>query len=350
MDNSKVGPLCVAMIAPPWYEIPPRKYGGIEQVVAGLADRLADRGHDVHLFGTGRDGTRAKFSQIYAEPPPADGSGTLPEVVQAAAAARLLAELGRDIRIDVVHDHSLAGALLARGRDIPTIVTMHWPAVGELARYFEEIGPTIGLVAISDSQRKLAPTLPWIGTVYNGIDVAKFPYRDVKDDYVAFLGRYGSEKAPHLAIDAAREAGLPIRLAGKCADPSELAYYAEHVEPRSGPDVEHLGQLGFAAKTELLAGARCLVFPICWEEPFGLVMIEAMACGTPVVALGRGSVPEIVEHGVTGFVCEDPSELPAAIRDAKKLDPAECRKRAEDRFDTSVMVGAYERLYRSVAV
>jgi glycosyltransferase involved in cell wall biosynthesis len=246
MNNSKVEPLCVAMIAPPWYEIPPRKYGGIEQVVAGLADRLADRGHDVHLFGTGRDGTRAQFTQIYAEPPPPDGSGTLPEVVQAAAAARLLATLGRDVRIDVVHDHSLAGALLARGRDIPTIVTMHWPAVGELARYFEEIGPTIGLVAISDSQRKLAPTLPWIGTVHNGVDVARFPYREVKDDYVAFLGRYGPEKAPHLGIDAAREVGLPIRLAGKCADPPELAYYAEHVEPRSGSDVEHLGQLGCA--------------------------------------------------------------------------------------------------------
>ncbi|WP_460525979.1 glycosyltransferase family 4 protein [Flindersiella endophytica] len=337
------------MIAPPWYEIPPRKYGGIEQVVAGLTDRLADRGHDVHLFGTGRDGTRARFSQIYAEPPPPDGSGTLPEVVQAAAAARLLTELGRNVRLDLVHDHSLAGALLARGRDIPTIVTMHWPTVGDLARYFEEIGDTIQLVAISDSQRKLAPTLPWAGTIHNGVEVTRFPYSDDKLDYVAFLGRYGPEKAPHLAIDAAREAGLPIRLAGKCSDPPELAYYAEEVEPRDGPDVVHLGQLGFAAKTDLLVNARCLVFPICWEEPFGLVMAEALACGTPVVALGRGSVPEVIEHGVTGFVCRDPSELAVAIRDAKTLDPAACRKSAEERFDLPVMAQAYERLYREVA-
>lgn len=349
--NTRMEVMSVAMVAPPWYEIPPSTYGGIEQVVAGLADGLVNRGHRVHLFGTGRDRTRANFHQTYSEPPAPGSGGTLPELIQAATTARLLAELDHQVsagRCDLVHDHSLAGPLLARGRDVPTVVTMHWPAVGDLARYFRELGGTIGLVAISESQRRLAPDLPWIGTVYNGVDVDRFPYRTDKDDYVAFLGRYGHEKSPHLAIDAAREAGLPIRLAGKCTDPPELDYYATHIQPRAGSDAEHLGQLGFAAKTDLLAGARCLVFPSCWEEPFGLVMIEAMACGTPVVALDHGSVPEIVVDGVTGFVCKDPSDLPAAIRDAKRLDPAECRRHVKQRFDLGVMLAGYERLYRQV--
>lgn len=355
MSDRTCGPLCVVMVAPPWYEVPPETYGGIENVVAGLTDQLVDAGHEIYLLGTGRDRTRARFLPIYEQPPPPDGSGTLPELVQAAAAGRLLDELTdkltaeAGIRPHVVHDHSLAGPLQARARNVPTIVTMHWPAVGELARYFEELGDTIGLVAISDSQRRLAPRLPWIATIHNGIEVSDFEFQEAKEDYVAFLGRYGPEKAPHLAIDAAREAGLPIRLAGKCTDPPELAYYKEYIDPRNGPGVEHLGQLALQEKSGFLGRARCLVFPICWEEPFGLVLAEALACGTPVVALGRGSVPELIEDGVTGFVCRDPSELPAAIRDAKLLDPATCRKRAEERFDLPVMVRAYERLYRQVA-
>jgi glycosyltransferase involved in cell wall biosynthesis len=351
MTERTSGRLCVVMVAPPWYEVPPETYGGIENVVAGLTDQLVDAGHEIYLLGTGRDLTRARFLPIYAEPPAPGGSGTLPELVQAAAAGRLLDELTGQagVRPDVVHDHSLAGPLQARARDVPTIVTMHWPAVGELAWYFEELGDTIGLVAISDSQCRLAPRLPWIATIHNGIDVSAFEYCEVKEDYVAFLGRYGPEKAPHLAIDAAREAGLPIRLAGKCSDPPELEYYDEYVAPRNGPGVEHMGQLALPEKARFLGRARCLVFPICWEEPFGLVLAEALACGTPVVALGRGSVPEVIEHGVTGFVCSDPGELPAAIRDAKLLDPATCRKRAEERFDLPVMVRAYEDLYRRVA-
>lgn len=340
-------PLSVALVAPPWYEVPPTTYGGIEAVVGELTDRLVERGHRVWLVATGRGRTPASFVQTYERPPAPDGSVTLPELVQAAAAARALDAVDEPERFDVIHEHSLAGPLLARGRDVPTVVTMHWPVVGDLERYFRELGDTIGLVAISEAQRELAPELPWIGTVYNGIDVASFPYQEVKDDYVAFLGRYGPEKSPHLAIDAAREAGLDIQLAGKCSDPDELTYYAEHIEPRGNAGVTHLGQLGFAAKTELLVGARCLVFPIQWEEPFGLVMIEAMACGTPVVALRRGSVEEVVVDGVTGFVCDDPSELGPAILEAKKLDPVECRRHAEQSFDLDVMVRGYEALYRS---
>jgi glycosyltransferase involved in cell wall biosynthesis len=342
--------LRVALVAPPWFEVPPTSYGGIEAVVADLADRLTGRGHDVLLVAAGRDKTKARFARTYPDPPSHLLGQPVPEVVQAAAAARILAAEARAGRpVDVVHDHSLAGPLLAPGRDVPTVVTMHGPVEGELLSYYRELGDAVSLVAISDAQRHRAPDLPWVGTVHNAIDVSSFPYREDKEDVVAWLGRYCSDKAPHLAIDAAREAGLPIELAGKSHEPPEQAYFAAEIEPRLGPDARHLGMAGFATKTELLGRARCLVFPIQWEEPFGLVMIEAMACGTPVVALRRGSVPEVVVDGVTGFVVDDPSELPAAIRDAKRLDPAACRRHVEENFDLEVMARGYERVYRTVA-
>jgi len=341
--------LRVALVAPPWFEVPPASYGGIEAVVADLADRLVKHGNDVLLIGSGRDQTKARFAQTYAVPPSEQLGQPVPEVVQAAAAARILEAESRAGRpVDIVHDHCLAGPLLARGREVPTVVTMHGPVEGELLEYFRELGDTISLVAISDAQRRRAPELPWAGTVHNAIDVAAYPYREDKDDVVAWLGRYCQEKAPHLAIDAARGAGLPIICAGKCTEPPERAYFKAEIEPRLGPDVSQLGMADFDTKTDLLARARCLVFPIQWEEPFGLVMIEAMVCGTPVVALRRGSVPEVVVDGVTGFVVDDPSELPEAIVDAKTLDPAACRRHVEQNFDLDLMARGYERIYRSL--
>jgi glycosyltransferase involved in cell wall biosynthesis len=184
--------------------------------------------------------------------------------------------------------------------------------------------------------------------VHNAIDVASFPYREDKEDQVVWLGRYCPDKAPHLAIDAALEAGLPIVLAGKCNEPPEKAYFDSYIAPRLGPHATHIGMADFATKTDLLGRARCLVFPICWEEPFGLVMIEAMACGTPVVALRRGSVPEVVVDGVTGFIVDDPSDLPDAIRATKSLDPHACRQHVETNFDLKVMTRAYENIYRQL--
>jgi glycosyltransferase involved in cell wall biosynthesis len=341
--------LRIGMIAPPWFDIPPAGYGGIEAVVGDLTNCLVARGHDVLLVAAGNNGTDARFARTYTEPPSELLGQPAPEVVQAAAAARILADETRAGRpVDLVHDHCLAGPLLARGRDVPTVVTMHGPVEGQLLEYYRELGDTIALVAISDAQRRRAPELPWVGTVHNAIDVASFPYREQKEDMVVWLGRYCQEKAPHLAIDAAREAGLRIVCAGKCSEPSEQAYFNQYVAPRLGPDASHIGTADFATKTELLGRSRCLVFPIQWEEPFGLVMIEAMACGTPVVALRRGSVPEVVVDGVTGFVVDDPAELPEAIRDAKLLDPFDCRRHVEQHFDLKVMTLGYEQVYRSL--
>ena len=335
----------IAMIAPPWFTVPPQGYGGVENMCADLVDGLVDRGHEVTLIGAGKAGTRAgRFLSTYAEPPSGRLGEPLPEVLHSAAVARILAGLD----VDLVHDHTLAGPLLARGRGVPTVVTMHGPVAGEPGEYYRQLGDTVSLVAISAAQRRAAPDLAWRGTVHNAIDVSSFPYRAEKEEMVLFLGRLHPDKGVHLAIDAARGAGLPIVVAGKCSEPVEQEYFRTFIEPRLGPDVTIFGTADAAAKRELLARATALVFPILWEEPFGMVMIEAMACGTPVVALRRGAVPEVVVDGVTGILCDDPADLPAAITAARDLSPAECRAHVANCFDAETMVGGYESVYREL--
>lgn len=339
--------LHIAMIAPPYFDVPPTAYGGVESVVADLVDALVGRGHEVTLIGAGQHGTRAQRFLASYETGPADRLGEpLPEVVHAAQVARLLEGLD----VDVIHDHTLAGPLLARRRPVPTVVTVHGPASGEPGDYYQALGKTVSFVAISDAQRATGPSLPWAATVYNSVRAETFPFRADKDDFAFFLGRFHPDKAPHLAIEAARAAGMPVVLAGKCTEPLERNYFAREIEPRLGPDVTIFGVADAAAKRDLLARASCLLFPICWEEPFGLVVIEAMACGTPVVALRRGAVPELVVSGQTGIVVDRPSELPAAIRAARRLDPAVCRKHVEASFTTDVMAAGYETVYRQAIV
>jgi glycosyltransferase involved in cell wall biosynthesis len=335
--------LRVAVVAPPWFELPPTGYGGTEAVVAGLVDQLVARGHEVTLVAAGRHRTRAQhFVSVFDEPPSALLGTPLPEVQAAATASAVLA----DLDVDLVHDHSLAGPLLARGRGVPTVTTMHGPATGPNGDYVERLGATVDVVAISDAQRRLNPRLNWVGMVHNGIDVASFPFRDRKDDYVLWLGRFSPDKGAHLAIDAARAVGRRIVLAGKLNEPEEHAYFQEAVAPRLGPDAEYVGEADATLKRELFAGAACLAFPIQWEEPFGMVMVEAMACGTPVAAIGRGSVREVVADGVSGIVVDDAAEFPAALERAIGLDAAACRRHAERHFDLPVMAAGYERVFR----
>lgn len=333
----------VALVAPPWFEVPPRAYGGIEAVVAELAEALVARGHDVTVIGAGAGGTSARHLRTYPEPQGARLGEPTPDLVHAARVARLLDTLD----VDVVHDHSAAGPLLARGRSVPTLLTAHGPVVGEMADYYRALGDTVSLVAISAAQRRSAPKLPWLATVPNGVRVASFPFRRDKADYALFLGRFSPEKGAHLAVQAARAVGLPLILAGKRNERPEREYFEREVGPLLGADTVMYGEADAAAKRELLAGARCLLFPICWEEPFGMVMIEAMACGTPVVALRRGSVPEVVVDGETGILCDTPGELPSAILAAGTIDPGRCREHAAAHFDTGTMARRYEAAYRA---
>jgi glycosyltransferase involved in cell wall biosynthesis len=312
--------------------------------LADLVEALIDRGHDVTLIGVGVDRTRARLIRTLPEPLGKRLGEPFPEVLHAARIARILDELD----VDVVHDHSLAGPLLAAGRDVPTVVTVHGPVSGELGEYYRQLGTAVSLVAISDRQRRIAPDLNWRATVHNALRVDGFPFREEKEDWVLFLGRCVQDKGMHVAIDAARAAGRRIVLAAKCSEPAEKAYFEAEIVPRLGQDTEWLGEVSSAEKKDLLSRAGCLLFPILWEEPFGMVMIEALACGTPVVALRRGSVPEVVLDGLTGLVCDDPAELPAALHEIDTIDPELCRKDVIDRFRPEVMAEGYENAYRSV--
>jgi len=338
-------PLRIGMIAPPWFTVPPAGYGGIEAMVAGLVDGLVARGHHVTLVGAGAPGTRAqRYVAVYPEPPSFRLGEPVPEVLHAAAAAAALE--GADV--DLVHDHTLAGPLLARGRSVPTVVTAHGPVTGEPGDYLARLGATVDVVAISGAQRLLRPEVNWLTTVHNGIDVASYPFGNGGGGYLLFLGRFHPDKGAHLAIEVAQRTGRRLLLAGKLNEPAERAYFDAAIAPRLGRRIDYVGEADAATKGELLAGASALLFPVQWEEPFGLVMVEAMACGTPVVALGRGSVPEVVADGETGVVVDEPDLLPAAVFAAEELDRRRCRARAAKCFDLSQMVDGYEAAYRTV--
>ncbi len=331
------------MVAPPYFCIPPVAYGGIEAVVADLVDSLVDCGHHVTLVGAGQHKTRAQRFISTCDAGSADRLGELlPELVHAARVAAILGTL----KVDVIHDHTMAGPLTALGRLTPTVVTAHGRVTGEHGEFYRALGGAVRLVAISDAQRSTAPDLAWTATVHNAICARTFPFQADKQDYALFLGRIHPEKAPHLAIDAALAAGIPIILAGKCSEPIEHGYFSREIEPRLGPGVTIFGVADATAKRALLAGAACLLFPIRWDEPFGLVMIEAMACGTPVVALRRGAVPEVIVHGQTGIILDDPADLADGIAQARQLDPALCRKHVETAFTVEVMAASYEAVYR----
>ncbi|GHE97025.1 glycosyl transferase [Amycolatopsis deserti] len=338
-------PLRVAMVVPPYFDVPPQAYGGVEAVVADLADALVDRGHHVTLIGAGRPGTKARFVPVWDRTVPELLGEPYPEVMHAIAARRAVQRLAAAEGVDVVHDHSLAGPLNAPAYGVPTVVTVHGPVGEDMARYYTELGDDVHLVAISDRQRELAPGLNWIGTVHNALRLADWPFESEKDDYALFLGRFHQDKA-HLALEAAHRAGLRLVLAGKCAEPIEKEYFEREVRPRLTENDHVFGVADATAKRELLAKARCLLFPIQWEEPFGMVMIEAMACGTPVVALRSGAVPEVVVDGVTGLVRDDPADLVQALHDVRHLDPAKCRAHVAEHFDVGGLGAGYEAAYR----
>lgn len=339
------------MIMPPWYELPPTGYGGVEQVGADLVDALAARGHEVTLFGAGtRTGATARFVGTVTELQHHRLGQALPELAHLARVNRLLDAAP----FDVVHDHTMFGPLVAARRTVPTVFTVHNSPTGELGDILSDLDPTVGLVAISVAQRRLAPQLSWIATVHNGIaaEYGGDPWRRIDSGTgpVLWLARFTPDKGPDLAIRACRRAGLPLVLAGKCDEPAEQRYLAEVIEPMLGPDVQLLRNPDRRESLRLLRAARCLIMPIRWHEPFGMVMVEAMAVGTPVVGLNRGAVSEIVRSGSTGVVVDDPAELPEALHAARALDPADCVARVREFFSAERMAREYEAVYRRWAV
>ena len=337
----------IALIAPPWYSIPPSGYGGIEWVVALLADGLTDRGHEVTLFAAPGSETRARLVSPLHEEPPRDAIGD-----PWYEASHVVSVYEHGDEFDILHDHTgPVGVSVGALSDRPTIHTLHGPFTQQAHMLYSRVARRHWFVAIPESQRSMAPeNLRWAGVVYNGIPMDRYPLRQDKDDFLFFLGRADEEKAPHLAILAARQAGRRLVLCATTKNERERAYWASEVEPILGEDVEVRGEVSAGEKVELLGRAAALLFPIQWAEPFGLVMTEAMACGTPVVAWRDGSVPEVVADGVTGFVVGSVEEMAAAVGRVGELDPRVLRARVEERFSAEAMVTGYERAYERAVV
>ena len=336
--------LRIAVLAPVWFSVPPTGYGGIEWIVSLLADGLVDAGHDVTLFASGDSQTKAKLSAVFEQAP----SHLIGQAETEFRHALSCYERAADF--DIINDHSgPPAAALSGAVATPAVHTVHGPlngVQGELYESVARVAPKLGLISISLNQRKPKPDLPWIANCPNALDFSLYPCKPHRGDYLLFLGRMSTDKGAHRAIAVAMETGLPLKLAGKRNEPSEHDYFAEYVEPHLVDGIEYLGEVTHGEKVELLQNARATLFPVEWEEPFGLVMIESMACGTPVIATRRGAVPEVIEHGRSGIIVEDYRLMPLALEDADAIDPWECRRFVEERFAPERMVGDYVAAYR----
>src|SRR5437763_3444543 len=337
----------IAILSPVWFAVPPSGYGGIEWIVSLLADGLVDAGHDVTLFASGDSHTKAHLSFVFEQAPSEQIGKTMPDLRHALACFDQAAEF------DVVNDHSGPLAVALGGLvETPVLHTVHGPLDGDPGLVYEGLGQLarkVGLISISLNQRKPMPELNWAGNCPNALDLQLYPAKVHRGDYLLFLGRMSPDKGPHRAIWVAKETGLPLKLAGKKQDLKEHRYFREFVEPHLDDEIEYLGEVTHGEKVELLQNARATLFPIEWEEPFGLVMIESMACGTPVIATRHGAVPEVIDDGVSGLVVDNYREMPAALERADALDPLDCRRYAEERYSPERMVEDYLRVYEAAA-
>jgi glycosyltransferase involved in cell wall biosynthesis len=341
-------PMRIAEVAPPWLAVPPRGYGGIEWVVALAADGLAERGNDVTLFATGDSVTKANLEYIFEHAPgPAEINSIFLDTAQSLLAFR------NPTRFDVYHVHACWSSLVAGGVcGVPTVHTIHGSFTPEMRELYAQVFDRVWFVAISEAQRKDMPELHYAGVVYNGIDLERYPFRVEKEDFLLFLGRAAPEKGLLRAVQTARETGMRLVCALKISEPRERVYWEQEVQPLLPEDATVLGEIEHDEKADLLSRAQAVLFPIDWDEPFGLVMAEAMACGTPVIATPRGSVPEVVADGETGFIVPV-EDYPKAAADRLsralgEIDPAACRRRVEEHFSKAAMVDGYERIFERV--
>jgi glycosyltransferase involved in cell wall biosynthesis len=335
----------IAVLAPPWFAVPPTGYGGIEWIVSLLADGLTTNGHDVTLFASGDSRTKAKLAAVFAHAPSELIGRTLPEL------EHVLSCYERAEDFDVINDHTgPLGAGLGGLVATPVVHTIHGPLDAELGGVYESlrtVAPEVGLISISINQRRPKPDLNWVANIPNALDLEHYPSKPHRGDYLLFLGRMNHEKGAHRAVAVAMELGLPLKLAGKMREPREKEYFDEFVEPHLGDGIEYLGEVNHGTKVELLQNARATLFPIEWEEPFGLVMIESMACGTPVIATRHGAVPEVIEDGRSGVIVDSWRDIPEALERADAIEPVECRRYAEELFAPERMVADYERAYEA---
>jgi glycosyltransferase involved in cell wall biosynthesis len=337
----------IAVISPPWAPVPPVLYGGIELVVDRLCVGLQAAGHDVLLYATG-DSTCPVPMQWALDKAEGQRIGmAVPEQRHVMHAYEAIAEWGAD----VVHDHSIIGPFHAADRypDLPVATTIHGPFNEELTDLYERLNKDDKpIIAISHAQANSAPSVCVERVIHHGIDADDFPVGAGTGGYCLFLGRMSPDKGPHRAIAAAERAGVPLLMAAKMREAWEISFFEEHVKPHLSDTIRYLGEVPHEHKLELLAGATALLNPIRWNEPFGLVMIEALACGTPVLAFAEGAAPEIVEDGVTGFLCDDEDDMAHKIERVSELERGACRGVVEDYFSTRRMVDEHIDLFTSM--
>jgi glycosyltransferase involved in cell wall biosynthesis len=331
----------VGIIAPPWLAVPPVAYGGTETVLDILARGLVMAGHEVCLFTIGDSTCPVPKAWEFERALGVGMPGSAAEIRHVVAAYKALAGC------DVIHDHSLVGLLYAQMVDSPPVVTTnHGPFASDLGPLYRAVCERVGVIAISRSQAAEAEGVRLAGVIHHGVEVERFPFGKGRGGYALFLGRMTAEKGVHVAARAARAAGVPLVVAAKMSEPAEKAYFQKQVKPLLGGNVEYVGEVGGAEKAELLADALCLLNPIDWPEPFGMVMVEAGACGTPVVATARGAAPEIVMDEVSGFVCADEAALVEALGRVEELERDMCRQVVAELFAAERMVDRHLSVYR----
>lgn len=337
----------IAQVAPLWESVPPKLYGGTERIVSYVTEELVRMGHDVTLFASGDSQTAARLEGICSHALRLNTG-----IFNRDAPLTMLLEksFGTTDGFDVIHSHlDFLGFPLGRRSIVPVVTTLHGRLdLPELEPVFREFAE-MPLVSISDAQRRPLPWANWQATIHHGLPHDLYTFHPRAEGYLAFLGRISPEKRPDHAIEIAKLTGLPLRIAAK-VDPADQQYFQSEIEPLlDHPLIEFLGEISDAQKNEFVGNAMALVCPYDWPEPFGLVLIEALACGTPVLAYRRGSIPEIIDNGITGFVCETLAEMADAVGRLPLIDRARCRASFDARFTADRMARDYVALYERIA-
>lgn len=343
----KTDPLHIAQVAPLWESVPPQQYGGIESVVSVLTEGLVERGHQVTLFAVGESQTEAELKASCPTALRANGGDKDYPYFEAHQLSRVFDQQNR---FDIIHFHDKCASLpLSRCFKTPTVHTLHYPFTDSNHSLFAHC-PQLPVINISEAQKQTMPHLNYIDTIHNSIDLSRYPFaaQCQTPPYIAFVGRMAPEKGPQFAIAIAQHAGLPLKMAGNI-DPDEQDFFDQQIKPHiDGQRIQYLGEVNHAQKADLLAKAAVTVFPIIWDEPFGLGMLESMASGTPVIAMNCGPVPDIIADGKSGFICSTINEFVHKIPAALQLNRADCRQQVEALFHPTHMVSQYEQTYRQM--
>lgn len=337
----------IAQVAPLWERVPPPAYGGIELVVGLLCDELVRRGHEVTLFASGDSISLAKLEAVHPRALRLDPTVKECAIYEMLQLSRVY-ERANDF--DIIHSHMGCAALpYANLVKTPTVHTLHGIFTSDNEKLFMHARRQ-PYVSISNAQREQRLNLNCVATVYNGIDTSIYNFQEQPENppYLAFLGRISPEKGPHLAIEIAKRSGWHLKMAGK-VDIVDVEYFEQEIKPHiDGKQIEYLGEANHAQKTALMGGAIATLFPITWREPFGLVMIESMVVGTPVIAMNLGSTSEVIAHDKTGFLCHSVEECVAAIDKAARLNRYACRNHVLSNFSTQKMTEGYEAVYQQI--